>query len=468
MVKRTLYDKLWDSHIVRTYADGTSLLYIDRHLIQEVSSPQAFEGLRATRRSVRRPDTHLAVVDHAVPTTDRTAPIADPLARAQINKLSENTAEFGIKLIPLDDPGQGIVHVIGPELGFTLPGITLVCGDSHTSTHGAFGALAFGIGASECECVLATQTLRQTRSKNLRITLNGSFSQWVSAKDAILAIIDRIGAAGASGYAMEYQGDAVTNMSMEARMTLCNMAIEAGARVGLVAPDDTTLTYVKDRPYAPTGPDWDRAVDAWRGLHSDPDAVFDREEEINLSTLAPYVTWGTSPQYGRPITGNVPKYEDMHDDMERDSLSNILDYMGLEEGTPLEGIKIDRVFVGSCTNGRIEDLRAAAAIVGSHKVADSVEAIVVPGSGAVKRMAEAEGLDKIFNTAGFQWREPGCSMCVAMNPDRLNPGERCASTSNRNFEGRQGPGGRTHLLSPVMAVAAAIKGHLTDARKLSR
>jgi 3-isopropylmalate/(R)-2-methylmalate dehydratase large subunit len=468
MVKRTLYDKLWDSHTVRTYADGTSLLYIDRHLIQEVSSPQAFEGLRATRRSVRRPDTHLAVVDHAVPTTDRTAQIADPLARAQINKLSENTAEFGIKSIPLDDPGQGIVHVIGPELGFTLPGITLVCGDSHTSTHGAFGALAFGIGASECECVLATQTLRQTRSKNLRITLNGSFSQWVSAKDAILAIIDRIGAAGASGHAMEYQGDAVTNMSMEARMTLCNMAIEAGARVGLVAPDDTTLTYVKDRPYAPTGPDWDRAVDAWQGLHSDPDAVFDREEEINLSTLVPYVTWGTSPQYGRPITGNVPKYEDMRDDMERDSLSNILDYMGLEEGTPLEGIKIDRVFVGSCTNGRIEDLRAAAAIVGSHKVADSVEAIVVPGSGAVKRMAEAEGLDKIFNTAGFQWREPGCSMCVAMNPDRLNPAERCASTSNRNFEGRQGPGGRTHLLSPVMAVAAAIKGHLTDARKLSR
>ena len=384
MTNRTLYDRLWDSHTVRTYADGTSLLYVDRHLVQEVSSPQAFEGLRTTGRSVRRPDTHLAVVDHAVPTTDRTAPIADPLARAQIDKLSENTAQFGIKLIPLDDPGQGIVHVIGPELGFTLPGITLVCGDSHTSTHGAFGALAFGIGASECECVMATQTLRQTRSKNMRITLNGSFSQWISAKDAILAIIDRIGSAGASGYAMEFQGDAVTNMSMEARMTLCNMAIEAGARVGLVAPDDTTVSYVRDRPYAPTGADWDRAVDAWRGLQSDPDAIFDRDEAFDLATLAPYVTWGTSPQYGRPITGNVPKLEDMRHDAARSSLANILDYMGLEPGAPLEGMKIDRVFIGSCTNGRIEDLRAAAAIVGRHKVADTVAAIVVPRLGRGK------------------------------------------------------------------------------------
>lgn len=467
MANKTLYDKLWESHVVRDYDDGTSLIYVDRHLVQEVSSPQAFEDILAAGRSIHRPETHLAVADHGVPTTDRSKPIQDPLARAQIAKLVENTEAFDIELIPLDDRRQGIVHVIGPELGFTQPGITLVCGDSHTSTHGAFGALAFGIGASECHCVLTTQCLRQTRSRNMAVRLKGTLSRHVTTKDVILSIIGKIGASGATGYAIEFLGDAVKHWSMEARMTLCNMAIEAGARVGLIAPDDVTIAWLKGKPYAPSGDDWSKAVEYWSDLKSDADAAFDRTVEIDMDELSPFVTWGTSPQDVLPINGHVPTLDDFDDEADSARFADTLDYMGLTAGMALQDISIDMVFIGSCTNGRIEDLRAAAEIVRGQKIASRVQALVVPGSGQVKHQAEAEGLDEIFLAAGFEWREPGCSMCVAMNPDKLPPGQRSASTSNRNFEGRQGPGGRTHLMSPVMAAAAALTGHLIDVRDLA-
>ncbi len=466
MPGKTLYDKLWESHVVRDDDDGTTLIYIDRHLVQEVSSPQAFEDIQTTGRSVHRPETHLAVADHGVPTTDRSKPIEDPLARAQIAKLIENTAAYGIKMIPLDDQRQGIVHVVGPELGFTQPGITLVCGDSHTSTHGAFGALAFGIGSSECHCVLTTQCLRQSRSKNMAVDLNGTLPDHVTTKDVILSIIGKIGTSGATGYAIEFRGEAIKQWSMEARMTLCNMAIEAGARVGLIAPDEVTVDWLKGKPYAPAGDHWPLAVEYWKSLESDADAVFDQTVEIDLDRLSPFVTWGTSPQDALAISAHLPTPEGIANDTDRARLISTLDYMGLEAGMALCDIAVDVVFIGSCTNGRIEDLRAAAAVVRGKTVAACVEALVVPGSGQVKRQAEAEGLDKIFLAAGFQWREPGCSMCVGMNPDRLKPGQRSASTSNRNFEGRQGPGGRTHLMSPAMAAAAAVRGHLVDVREL--
>jgi len=466
MAKQTLYDKLWQSHVVRDYDDGTSLIYIDRHLVQEVSSPQAFEDLQTAGRAIHRPKTHLAVADHGVPTTDRSKPIEDPLARAQISKLIENTKAYGIEMIPLDDRRQGIVHVIGPEIGFTQPGVTLVCGDSHTSTHGAFGALAFGIGASECHCVLATQCLRQSRSKNMLVRLKGSLPAHVTTKDVILSLIGKIGTSGATGHALEFQGEAIRQWSMEARMTLCNMAIEAGARVGMVAPDEVTIAWLKGKPMAPAGAFWDQAVEYWSTLQSDPDADFDQEVEIDLDLLTPYVTWGTSPQDVLPISAHVPTLESIEDETDRARLRGTLEYMGLEGGMALKDIAIDKVFIGSCTNGRIEDLRAAAEIVRGRKIAATVAALAVPGSGQVKKQAENEGLDQVFLDAGFEWREPGCSMCVAMNPDKLVPGERSASTSNRNFEGRQGPGGRTHLMSPVMAAAAALEGHLVDVRDL--
>jgi 3-isopropylmalate/(R)-2-methylmalate dehydratase large subunit len=463
---RTLFDKIWQSHLVHRQDDGTCLIYIDRHLVHEVTSPQAFEGLRLTGRRVRRPDATLAVADHNVPTSDRSKGIADTESRIQVETLEKNCAEFGVPYFSMDDIRQGIVHIIGPEQGMTQPGMTIVCGDSHTSTHGAFGALAFGIGTSEVEHVLATQTLIQTPAKNMRISVDGKLPLGVTAKDAILAIIGKIGTAGGTGHVIEYAGDAIRALSMEGRMTVCNMSIEAGARAGLIAPDDTTFEYLKGRPMAPKAGQWEQAVASWRTLPSDPGARYDREVALDAARIPPQVTWGTSPEDVLPITGSVPHPEDAKDEGKRRSIERSLEYMGLVPGTKLTDVKIDRVFIGSCTNGRIEDLRAVAAISKGRKVAASVQAMVVPGSGLVKEQAEREGIDKVLIEAGFDWREPGCSMCLAMNADRLEPGERCASTSNRNFEGRQGRGGRTHLMSPAMAAAAAFTGHLADVREL--
>jgi 3-isopropylmalate/(R)-2-methylmalate dehydratase large subunit len=466
MVSRTLYDKVWDQHVVKTYDDGSGLLYIDRHLVQEVSSPQAFAGLIDAHRALRRPEAHIAVADHAVPTRLRHLPLPDGLAARQVARLEENCTHFGISYIPVRDDKHGIVHVIGPELGFTLPGVTLVCGDSHTSTHGAFGALAFGIGASECECVFATQTLRQHKQKSMRVMLDGSLPAGVAVKDIILALIAKIGTNGGAGYAIEYAGPVIAALSMEARMTLCNMSIEAGSRVGMVAPDQTTIDYVRGRPLAPAAEQWDAAVAHWRTLPSDPGAHFDAEVALDVSALAPHVSWGTNPGETAPISGHVPDPAAEPDPDRREKMERSLAYMGLAPGIPLSEIAIDRVFIGSCTNGRIEDLRLAAGIVAGRHIANGVAGIVVPGSTAVRMQAEAEGLNRIFLDAGFEWRDSGCSMCVAMNEDRLAAGERCASTSNRNFEGRQGIGGRTHLMSPAMAAAAAITGHLVDVRTL--
>ncbi len=466
MTARTLYDKLWDAHVVRDNEDGTALIYIDRHLVHEVTSPQAFEGLRLENRRPWRTDANLAVADHNVPTTDRSHGIADPVSRLQIETLDENCRSFGITEFAMNDPRQGIVHVIGPEQGATLPGMTVVCGDSHTSTHGAMGALAHGIGTSEVEHVLATQTLVQKKSLRMLVSVDGSVRPSVSAKDIALAIIGRMGTAGGTGYAIEFGGDAIRALSMEGRMTVCNMAIEAGARCGMVAVDDTTIEYFRGRPFAPTGEQWDQAVAYWRTLHSDPDAEFDRVVHLDAASIEPQVSWGTSPEMAVPVSGQVPNPFRETDPVRRTSMARALEYMALEPGTPITAIAVDKVFIGSCTNSRIEDLRAAAAVVRGRSKADNVKlALVVPGSGLVKRQAEAEGLDRIFTDAGFEWRQPGCSMCLAMNADRLEPGERCASTSNRNFEGRQGQGGRTHLVSPAMAAAAAIAGHFVDVRE---
>lgn len=466
MSGRTLYDKVWAAHVVKSYADGSDLLYIDRHLVQEVSSPQAFAGLDAEGRKLRRPEAHIAVADHAVPTRLRHLPLPEGLAREQVSRLEANCARHGIDYIGINDRRHGIVHVIGPELGFTLPGATLVCGDSHTSTHGAFGAIAFGIGASECECVFATQALRQRKQKQMRVWLTGALAPGVAVKDIILGLIARIGTNGGVGHAIEYAGPAIAALSMEARMTLCNMTIEAGSRVGLVAPDAVTLAYVRGRPLAPQGALWDAAEAYWRSLPTDPDARFDREVELDVSTLSPQVSWGTNPGETMPVDGAVPDPAAVADPLRRAKMERSLAYMGLAPGAKLTGIAVDRVFIGSCTNGRLEDLRLAAEIVRGRKVAEGVAGIVVPGSATVRIAAEREGLDRVFRAAGFEWRDSGCSMCVAMNDDRLAPGERCASTSNRNFEGRQGQGGRTHLMSPAMAAAAAIAGHITDVRQL--
>jgi 3-isopropylmalate/(R)-2-methylmalate dehydratase large subunit len=469
VMAKTLYDKIWESHLVHTQQDGTSLLYIDRHLIHEVTSPQAFEGLRVAGRQVRRPEATLAVPDHNVPTTPerKEGIIKDETSRIQVQTLGDNAQEFGITYYPMDDKRQGIVHIVGPEQGFTQPGTTIVCGDSHTSTHGAFGALAFGIGTSEVEHVLATQTLIQRPAKNMRVTVNGKLPAGVTAKDIVLAIIGKIGTAGGTGYVIEYAGDAIMALSMEGRMTVCNMSIEAGARAGLIAPDETTFEYLKGRPMSPQGAQWDKALAYWKTLPSDAGAKYDTEVVLNASDIVPQVTWGTSPEQVLPITANVPDPANEKDETHRKSVERALEYMGLTPGMKLTDVAIDKVFIGSCTNGRIEDLREAAAMAKGRHVAKSVKlAMVVPGSGLVKEQAEKEGLDKIFIEAGFEWREPGCSMCLAMNADRLEPGERCASTSNRNFEGRQGRGGRTHLLSPTMAVAAAVTGTLADVRSL--
>ncbi|MEX0697294.1 MAG: 3-isopropylmalate dehydratase large subunit [Dongiaceae bacterium] len=463
---RTLFDKIWQSHLVHRQDDGTCLIYIDRHLVHEVTSPQAFEGLRVAGRRVRRPRATLAVADHNVPTTDRKAGIAEPESRLQVETLEKNCAEFGIEYFSMDDVRQGIVHIIGPEQGMTQPGTTIVCGDSHTATHGAFGALAFGIGTSEVEHVLATQTLIMRPAKNMRVAVDGDLPLGVTAKDLILAVIGKIGTAGGTGHVIEYAGPAIRGLSMEARMTVCNMSIEAGARAGLIAPDDTTFAYLKGRPMAPQGAAFDRAVAHWRTLPSDPGARYDAEVVLDIAAVAPQVTWGTSPQDVLPITGRVPDPADAPDADRRRAMERALDYMGLVPGTPLQQVTIDRVFIGSCTNGRIEDLREVAKVVDGRRVAPGVQAMVVPGSGLVKRQAEREGLDRVFVAAGFEWREPGCSMCLAMNADRLEPRERCASTSNRNFEGRQGRGGRTHLMSPAMAAAAALAGRLADIREL--
>jgi 3-isopropylmalate/(R)-2-methylmalate dehydratase large subunit len=463
---RTLFEKIWDSHVVHRQEDGTCVLYIDRHLVHEVTSPQAFEGLRAAGRKVRRPDATLAVADHNVPTSDRSEGIKEEESRIQVETLEKNCAAFGVPYFSMNDIRQGIVHIIGPEQGLTQPGMTIVCGDSHTATHGAFGALAFGIGTSEVEHVLATQTLIQKPAKNMRIRVEGKLPLGVTAKDLILAIIGKIGTAGGTGHVVEYAGEAIARLSMEGRMTVCNMSIEAGARAGLIAPDETTYEYLKGRPMAPKGGAWEQAVAHWRTLPSDPGATYDKEVVLQAADIAPQVTWGTSPEAVLPITGTVPNPADEPDEDRRRSIQRALDYMGLTPGTPLKEVKIDRVFIGSCTNGRIEDLRAVAAIAKGRKVAPWVQAMVVPGSGLVKHQAEEEGLDRILKEAGFDWREPGCSMCLAMNPDRLEPGERCASTSNRNFEGRQGRGGRTHLVSPAMAAAAALAGRLADVREL--
>ncbi len=463
---RTLFDKIWDSHVVHRQEDGTCVLYIDRHLVHEVTSPQAFEGLRMAGRTVRRPDQTLAVPDHNVPTTDRSRGIADEESRVQVETLDQNARDFGVPIFRMDDARQGIVHIIGPEQGFTLPGMTIVCGDSHTATHGAFGSLAFGIGTSEVEHVLATQTLLQQPAKNMRITIEGALPPGVTAKDLILFIIGQIGTAGGTGYVIEYAGEAIRDLSMEGRMTICNMSIEAGARAGLIAPDETTFAYVKGRPMAPKGEDWEKAVAYWRTLPSDPGARYDREVVLKAEDIAPMVSWGTSPQDVVPITGSVPDPATAGDANRAGAWKRGLEYMGLTPGQKMTDITIDKVFIGSCTNGRIEDLRAAAEIARGRRVAEGVQALVVPGSGLVKAQAEAEGLDRIFLEAGFEWREPGCSMCLAMNADRLQPGERCASTSNRNFEGRQGRGGRTHLLSPAMAAAAAVTGRLAAVRAL--
>jgi 3-isopropylmalate/(R)-2-methylmalate dehydratase large subunit len=463
---RTLFDKLWDEHQVAAIDDqGSVLLYIDRHLVHEVTSPQAFEGLRLNGRKPWRLAANLAVADHNVPTTDRSQGIADPISRAQIEALDQNCAETGITYFNMKDVRQGIVHVIGPEQGATLPGMTVVCGDSHTSTHGAFGALAFGIGTSEVEHVLATQTLVQKKGKNMRVTVRGQAGPGITAKDIVLAIIGRIGTAGGNGHTIEFAGEAIAALSMEGRMTVCNMAIEAGARAGLVAVDETTIAYLRDRPFSPKSENWERAVAHWRTLQSDPGARFDREVEIDAASIRPQVSWGTSPEMVAPVDGRVPDPAREADPVKRESLARALAYMGLAAGTPITGIPIDKVFIGSCTNSRIEDLRAAAAVVRGKRLAPNIKlALVVPGSGLIKHQAEAEGLDQVFLAAGFEWREPGCSMCLGMNADRLSPGERCASTSNRNFEGRQGQGGRTHLVSPAMAAAAAVAGHFVDIR----
>ncbi len=467
MSGKTLYDKLWDAHVVREDADGTCLLYIDRQLVHEVTSPQAFEGLRLAGRKPWRAGANLATPDHNVPTTDRSQGIADPISRTQVETLDHNCEDFGITEFRMDDPRQGIVHVVGPEQGATLPGMAVVCGDSHTSTHGAFGALAHGIGTSEVEHVLATQCLIQKKSRAMQIVIDGPVGPGVTAKDIVLAIIGEIGTAGGTGYAIEFAGQGIMDLSMEGRMTVCNMAIEAGARAGFVAVDDKTIEYVKGRPYAPKGELWDRAVAAWRALHSDEGAVFDKVVTIRGADIQPQVTWGTSPEMVVPVGARVPDPADAPDAVKAEGMRRALEYMGLEAGTPITEIRPDKVFIGSCTNSRIEDLRAAAAVARGRKVADNIrQALVVPGSGLVKRQAEEEGLDRIFIEAGFEWREPGCSMCLAMNADRLEPGERCASTSNRNFEGRQGQGGRTHLVSPAMAAAAAVTGHFVDVREL--
>ncbi len=471
MAGKTLYDKLWDQHVVRTQDDGTCLLYIDRQLIHEVTSPQAFEGLRMAGRKPWRTDANLATPDHNVPTTrsDRSggvAAISDPVSRLQVETLDKNCAEFGITEFTMNDPRQGIVHVVGPEEGATLPGMTVVCGDSHTSTHGALGALAHGIGTSEVEHVLATQCLIQSKSKNMRVVIDGSVGPGITAKDIVLAIIGEIGTAGGTGYAIEFAGQAIRDLSIEGRMTVCNMAIEAGARAGMVAVDDKTIDYVRGRPFAPTDAQWEQAVSNWRELVSDDDATFDREVVIDAAGIQPQVTWGTSPEMVVPVGDNVPDPAQENDPVKAEGMRRALAYMGLEANTPMAEITLDKVFIGSCTNARIEDMRAAAEVAKGRKVADNIKlALVVPGSGLVKKQAEDEGLDKILVDAGFEWREPGCSMCLAMNADRLAPGERCASTSNRNFEGRQGQGGRTHLVSPAMAAAAAVSGHFTDVRE---
>ena len=461
---RTLYDKIFEDHIVDRQPDGTCLIYIDRHLVHEVTSPQAFEGLRLANRKVRAPEKTLAVVDHNVPTSDRSRGIDDPESRTQVEALAQNAKDFGIEYYNELDVRQGIVHVIGPEQGFTLPGTTIVCGDSHTSTHGAFGALAHGIGTSEVEHVLATQTLIQRKAKNMRITVDGKLPEGVTAKDIILSIIGEIGTAGGTGHVIEYAGEAIRALSMEGRMTVCNMSIEAGARAGMIAPDEKTFEYIKGRPKAPKGAAWDMAMRYWETLHSDEGAVFDREVKLDAANLPPVVTWGTSPEDVVSVTGVVPDPDSVADEAKRASMKRALEYMGLTPGTKITDIKLDRVFIGSCTNGRIEDLREVARIAQGKKVASHVYAMIVPGSGLVKQQAEAEGLDKILKEAGFDWREAGCSMCLGMNPDQLKPRERCASTSNRNFEGRQGRLGRTHLVSPAMAAAAAIAGHFVDVR----
>ena len=464
---RTLYDKIWDDHMVDQQPDGTCLLYIDRHLVHEVTSPQAFEGLRITGRTVHAPEKTLAVVDHNVQTTDRRGGILDPESRIQVETLAENAREFGIEYFNELDPRQGIVHIIGPEQGFTLPGTTIVCGDSHTSTHGAFGALAHGIGTSEVEHVLATQTLIQGKAKNMLVQVDGVLPAGVTAKDIILAIIGEIGTAGGTGHVIEYAGEAIRALSMEGRMTICNMSIEGGARAGLIAPDEKTFAYLKDRPKAPKGAMWDQAVAYWRTLTSDAGAHFDRVVTLDAAKLPPIVSWGTSPEDVTAVTGTVPRIEDAETEEKRGARARALDYMGLKGGERIQDLTLDRVFIGSCTNGRIEDLRAVARIVEGKRVAASVDAMIVPGSGLVKLQAEQEGLDRIFKDAGFDWREPGCSMCLAMNPDKLRPGERCATTSNRNFEGRQGYKGRSHLVSPAMAAAAAIHGRFVDVRELA-
>ena len=465
-MSKTLYDKIWENHLVHRQEDGTSLIYVDRHLVHEVTSPQAFEGLRLQNRKVRRPELTLAVPDHNVPTTDRSKGIDDEESRIQVETLRNNCKEFGVQLFDVNDKRQGIVHIIGPEQGFTQPGTVIVCGDSHTATHGAFGALAFGIGTSEVEHVLATQTLIQKKSKNFRINVNGDLPKGVTAKDVILKIIGTIGTAGGTGHVIEFAGSVIKNLSMEERMTVCNMTIEAGARAGLIAPDEKTFEYLKGKTMSPKGENWNKAQAFWNNLNSDKDCKFDKEINIEGKDIEPLVTWGTSPQDVSPITGVVPDPEKENNEDRKMAMKRSLEYMGLQANTKISDIKIDKIFIGSCTNGRIEDLRLAAELLKGKKIAANVSAMVVPGSGLVKEQAEKEGLDQIFKEAGFEWREPGCSMCLGMNPDQLKPKERCASTSNRNFEGRQGRGGRTHLVSPGMAIAAAIKGHLTDVRKI--
>jgi 3-isopropylmalate/(R)-2-methylmalate dehydratase large subunit len=461
---RTLFEKAWDGHVVCEPAEGSPLLYIDLHLVHEVTSPQAFDGLRAAGRRVRQPHRTVATVDHNVPTTPRGLPISDPIAARQIKALQQNCKEFGVPLFDIDSPQQGIVHVIGPELGLTQPGMTIVCGDSHTSTHGAFGALAFGVGTSEVEHVLATQCLPQRKPKTMLVDVQGALPEGVTAKDLILGIIGQIGTDGATGHVIEYAGDAVRALSMEGRMTVCNMSIEAGARAGMIAPDQTTFAYIQGRRFAPKDDDWQKALAHWRTLASDPGAQYDKVVKIDASKLAPFVTWGTNPGMVVPVTERVPELNGFHGDADRRSAERMYEYMALKPGTRVEDIHVDRVFIGSCTNSRLEDLRAAARVAKGYKVNSKVRAMVVPGSQAIKHAAEQEGLHQIFQDAGFEWRESGCSMCLGMNPDILQPGERCASTSNRNFEGRQGRGGRTHLVSPMMAAAAAIAGHFTDVR----
>ena len=464
---RTLFEKIWDSHVVHRQDDGTCVIYIDRHLVHEVTSPQAFEGLRMAERPVRRPDATIAVADHNTPTTDFSQGIEDEESRVQVETLEKNVADFHVPYFGLNDPRRGIVHVIGPEQGLTLPGMTIVCGDSHTSTHGAFGALAFGIGTSEVEHVLATQTLVAKKTKTLRITVRGHVGPGVTAKDIVLAIIGRIGTAGGNGHSIEFAGEAIAALSMEGRMTLCNMAIEGGARAGLVAVDQTTIDYVRGRPFSPKGENWDKAVAHWKTLHSDEGAVFDKEVVLEAAEILPQVTWGTSPEMVLPVSANVPDPSRESDAVKRNGMEKALAYMGLTANQPIEQIAIDKVFIGSCTNSRIEDLRAAASVLRGKRIAANIKlALAVPGSGLVKRQAESEGLDRVFIDAGFEWREPGCSMCLGMNADQLSPGERCASTSNRNFEGRQGAGGRTHLVSPAMAAAAAVAGRFVDIRSL--